>query len=108
MAPIKAKGERMNYVLQEIHGMLINLSLKTKGDCEDNRDIRVRDYACNPPINWVILNFNGIPCFDGILYKEELINSIINFEYYFFYAKITKDFIGKFVSSKFKKDAVGW
>lgn len=34
MAPIKAKGERMNYVLQEIHGMLINLSLKTKGDCK--------------------------------------------------------------------------
>lgn len=108
MTSIKAKGERMNYVLQENHGMLINLNLKTKGDCEDNRDIRVRDYACNPPINWVILNFNVIPCFDGILYKEELINSIINFEYYFVYAKISKDFIGKFVSSKFKRDAVGW
>ena len=39
-----------------------------------------------------VLNFNDIPCFDSISYKEDFIDWILDFEDYFAYAMISEDF----------------
>ena len=55
-----------------------------------------------------VLNFSDIPCFDGISYKEDFIDWILNFEDYFTYAKIPEDFKVLLVSRKLVRDAANW
>jgi hypothetical protein len=57
---------------------------------------------------YFFLNFNDIACFDGISYKEDFINWILNFEDYFTYAKIPEDFKVLLVLRKLVNDVVDW
>ena len=57
-------------------------------------------------IFFFFFNFNDIACFDGVSYKEDFINWILNFEDYFTYAKIPEDFKVLLVLRKLVKDVV--
>ena len=55
-----------------------------------------------------VLNFNDIPCFDSISYKEDFIDWILKFEGCFTYAKISEDFKTLILSRKLVRDAADW
>ena len=52
--------------------------------------------------------FNDFPFFDGISYKEDFIDWILDFEEYFDHEKIPEGFKVQFVSSKLESDAEDW
>lgn len=68
--------------------MLVDEGLNAKLDHRDNGSNRVRNCSRDWPINWHVLNFNNIPYFDGISYKENFIDLILNPGNYFAYTKI--------------------
>jgi hypothetical protein len=89
--------------MNEFRELLVELGLNA------NRKQRVARWPfVNRLIGRCVLKFNDIPCFDGISYKEDLIEWILNFEDYFTYAKILEDFKALLVSRKLVRDAADW
>ena len=101
------RGTKMN----EIQDLLIGLGLNANKKQRINKN-RIGEVARGPFVNWLIrwlvLNFNDIPCFDGMSYKEDFIDWILNFEDYFTYAKIPEDFKALLVLRKLMRDAKDW
>ena len=97
--------------MNEIQELLVRLGLNANRKQRVDKN-RTGDVAQVPFVNRIIRrcvpNFNDIPCFDGMSYKEDFIDWILNFEDYFTYAKIPEDFKALLVSRKLVRDAADW
>ena len=106
-AAIKEQRQQMN----EIQELLVRLGLNANRKQRVDKN-RTGDVAQVPFVNRIIRrcvpNFNDIPCFDGMSYKEDFIDWILNFEDYFTYAKIPEDFKALLVLRKLMRDAKDW
>jgi hypothetical protein len=108
-AAIEERRQQMN----EIRELLVVVRLELNANkLQRVGKNRTRDIARGPLVNRLmgqhVLNFSDIPYFDGISYKEDFIDWILNFEDYFTYAKIPEDFKVLLVSRKLVRDAADW